>query len=297
MFEDLIRTDLAMEAHELLQTRGEKLGEQQGIISEDYEFSGFPINKVKIINDDGAKKIGKPKGTYITIDLKKLLRREDDAFLRASRALAQELRGLLPQERKAPVLVAGLGNRNITPDAVGPKTIDYVMVTRHLKEHMPEQFGAFSSTAAISPGVLGLTGVETGEILKGVAEKIGPSAIIAIDALASRRVSRLCTTVQLCDSGIVPGGGVGNARSAINREIFGVPVIAVGVPKVVDAATLVSDIAGTTAPKNLDRSQNLVVTPKDIDKYISDTAKVLGYGINFALHDNLSVADMEMFLS
>lgn len=299
-----IRTDLAMEAHELLQSSGEKIGEYEGIISEDYETEGFPVNKVRIINEKGAEKIGKPVGNYVTIDLKKLLKREDNAFVRAAKALAKELGELLPKDRSNPVLVAGLGNRNITPDAVGPKTVDYIMVTRHLIEHMPKEFAAFSKTAAISPGVLGLTGVETSEILKGVAEKISPSAIIAVDALASRRVSRLCTTIQLADSGIVPGGGVGNARAAVNMETFGVPVIAVGVPTVVEAETLVADITGSSDTSARFKSRNLsidgqglVVTPKDIDKYIADTAKVLGYGINFALHDNLTLEDIEMFLS
>lgn len=297
------RTDLALEAHEMLCKSAEKLDKVPGIECKEYERNGFKINKVTVLTPAAAEKIDKPIGNYVTVDLKKLLKREDNAFVDAAKAIADEIKNLLPKFRKNSVLVAGLGNRFITADAVGPKSINHVMVTRHLIEAMPNEFGSFEKTAAIAPGVLGLTGVETGEILKGICDKIQPSAIIVIDALASRKVSRLCTTVQISDTGIVPGSGVGNARNAITEKVFHVPVIAIGVPTVVDARTLAADImedAGVSeemVDKVEELNENMVVTPKDIDKYISDTSKVIGYAINFALHDNLSLEDMELFLA
>lgn len=297
------RTDLAIEAHEMLCKSAEKSEEIPGIKTEEYEKNGFKISKVTVLTPAAAEKIGKPIGNYITVDLKRMLKREDNAFIDGAKAIADEIKKLLPKFRNNSVFVAGLGNRFITADAVGPKSINYVMVTRHLIEAMPEQFKCFGKTAAIAPGVLGLTGVETGEILKGICDKIQPSVIIVIDALASRKVSRLCTTVQISDTGIVPGSGVGNARNAITEKIFHVPVIAIGVPTVVDARTLVADIIEEVGGNEeiVDRVQeldeNMVVTPKDIDKYIGDTSKIIGYAINFALHDNISLQDMELFLA
>ena len=294
------RTDLALEAREIASESSRKI---PGVTAEEYERDGFYINKVKILDKEGERAIGKPIGTYITIDLKKLLKREDDAFIQVTKLLASELSSILPKQRDKTILVAGLGNRNITPDAVGPKCIDYIMVTRHLIEKMPNEFAAFSSAAAIAPGVLGLTGVETGEIIKGVCEKVNPYAVIVVDALAARRVSRLCTTIQIADSGIVPGSGVGNARNAITKDTLGVPVIAIGVPTVVDAGTLALDIMEEAGVKKIDLQklnllkEPMVVTPKEIDKYIGDAAKVVGYGINFAVHDDLSLEDVDMFLS
>ena len=218
-------------------------------------------------------------------------------------ALAAELGALLGLEPGAPALVVGLGNRAITPDNIGPKAADQTMVTRHLVERVPEHFGSFRPVAALAAGVLGTTGMESGEVVRAVAEQIKPACVVAVDALASRSLRRVCRTIQLSDTGITPGSGVGNARAALNAETLGVPVIAVGVPTVVDAATLTCDVLaeagkGELNPAALQGAGNgLIVTPKDIDTQVHDLAKVIGYGINLALHTGLTIEDVELFLS
>ena len=175
--------------------------------------------------------------------------------------------------------------------------------TRHLVEQVPEHFGSFRPVAALAAGVLGTTGVESGELVRAVVEKIRPACVVVVDALASRSLSRVCTTVQLADTGIVPGSGVGNARFALNQETLGVPVIAVGVPTVVDAATLASDVLAQAGRDDLDpealrgAGDGLLVTPRDIDARVADLAKVIGYGINLALQPGLTIADIDLFLS
>ena len=218
-------------------------------------------------------------------------------------ALAAELGALLGLEPGAPALVVGLGNRAITPDNIGPKAADQTMVTRHLVERVPEHFGSFRPVAALAAGVLGTTGMESGELVRAVAETLRPACVIAVDALASRSLRRVCRTIQLADTGITPGSGVGNARAALNAETLGVPVIAVGVPTVVDAATLTCDVLAEAGKGELDPAalqgagDGLIVTPKDIDTQVHDLAKVIGYGINLALHTGLTIGDVELFLS
>ena len=237
---------------------------------------GYPVTTVKVLDDRGAKAIGKPVGTYVTVDLSALVRREEDAFGRAARAVAAELKALLKLPEGAPALVVGLGNRAITPDNIGPAAADHTMVTRHLVEQVPEHFGSFRPVAALAAGVLGTTGVESGELVRAVTEKIRPSCVIAVDALASRSLSRVCTTVQLADTGITPGSGVGNARAALDRASLGVPVIAVGVPTVVDGATLAADLLAEAGQAHLDpqalqgAGEGLMVTPRDIDARVTD---------------------------
>ena len=208
---------------------------------------------------------------------------------------------MLNLEKNGNCLVVGLVTRDITPDAVGPDTVDCVMVTRHLTERMPEEFAAFRPVSAVCSGVLGTTGIESGDLVRAVTEQVRPAAVIVIDALASREPQRLCRTVQIADTGIVPGSGVGNARQAINRETLGVPVIAVGVPTVVDAATLTVDLAARAGADlnaaDFGDAGSLIVTPRDIDKNVRDIAKLIGYGLNLALHDGLTVEDVDMFLS
>ena len=218
-------------------------------------------------------------------------------------ALAAELGALLGLEPGAPALVVGLGNRAITPDNIGPKAADQTMVTRHLVERVPEHFGSFRPVAALAAGVLGTTGMESGELVRAVAETLRPACVIAVDALASRSLRRVCRTIQLSDTGITPGSGVGNARAALNAETLGVPVIAVGVPTVVDAATLTCDVLAEAGKGELNPAalqgagDGLIVTPKDIDTQVHDLAKVIGYGINLALHTGLTIEDVELFLS
>ena len=291
------RTDLALEARDVWSGAGEL----PGVECRETQTEGFPLTTVQVLSPEGAQALGKPEGIYHTLDLSALGRREEGAFPRGIQALAALLSPLLPPD-KGEVLVVGLGNRAITPDAVGPKAADRTLVTRHLIDMAPEHFGDFRPVAALAAGVLGTTGVESGEIVKALADKIHPRAVIAIDALAARRVERLCATVQVCDVGIAPGSGVGNHRFALNRESLGVPVIAVGVPTVVDGATLCADLleeaGGELAPQTLSQlpGASLMVTPRDIDQRVEDMAKVIGYGVSLALQPELDLEGLELLV-
>jgi len=292
------RTDLALEARELWRESAAQNTALNGVKARDGQREGFPVTTVEILNEEGEQALGKNRGTYITLTLDALLHREEDAFGRGARAIAAELDALLqdfPQD--APVLVVGLGNRAITPDAIGPKVHDHTMVTRHLVAQMPEHFGTFRPVASLSTGVLGTTGMESGELVEAAVQKLHPACVIAVDALAARSLSRVCRTVQLADTGITPGSGVGNHRRALNRDSLGVTVIAVGVPTVVDGATLAADLIGSDDLPDLGAGRDMLVTPKDIDSQVADLSKVIGYGINLALHPGLTVEDVDLFLS
>lgn len=292
------RTDLALEAKELWQESAGEAGQLSGVEARERVREGFPVTAVHILDRRGQDALGKPPGIYVTLTLDGLQRREEDAFGRAVRALAGELAALLPSlSPGAPVLVVGLGNRFITPDAVGPKVHDCTLVTRHLVEQAPEHFGTFRPVASLATGVLGTTGVESGELVNSVCQSIRPACVIAVDALASRSLRRLCRTIQLSDAGIAPGSGVGNHRRALDQESLGVPVIAVGVPTVVDAATLAADLMDTEELPDLGAGRDLLVTPKDIDAQVQDLSKVIGYGIGLALQPGLTIGDLDMLLS
>ncbi len=291
------RTDLAVEAIENHKTAAALPHVRQS----DRTLEGFAVHEVRILSEDAAREIGKPQGRYLTLELDALIRREEDAFPRACKALSTLLRELLPRPNDGPVLIAGLGNRMITPDAIGPQTADHVIATRHLVAQSPAVFADWRPVSALAPGVLGQTGVETGEVICGVLDRVRPAAVIAVDALAAGRLSRLLRTVQLADTGITPGAGVGNARAALNKETLGVPVIAVGVPTVVDGATLAHEISsqlGQPACKALDDlSQPVMITTRDIDREVADISRMIGYAVNMALHPHLSVADIDLYLS
>ena len=291
------RTDLAVEAIENHKTAAALPHVRQS----DRTLEGFAVHEVRILSEDAAREIGKPQGRYLTLELDALLRREEDAFPRACKALSTLLRELLPHPNDGPVLIAGLGNRMITPDAIGPQTADHVIATRHLVAQSPAIFADWRPVSALAPGVLGQTGVETGEVICGVLDRVRPAAVIAVDALAAGRLSRLLRTVQLADTGITPGAGVGNARAALNEETLGVPVIAVGVPTVVDGATLAHEISsqlGQPACEALDDlSQPVMITTRDIDREVADISRMIGYAVNMALHPHLSVADIDLYLS
>lgn len=291
------RTDLAVEAIENHKTAAALPHVRQS----DRTLEGFAVHEVRILSEDAAREIGKPQGRYLTLELDALIRREEDAFPRACKALSTLLRELLPHPNDGPVLIAGLGNRMITPDAIGPQTADHVIATRHLVAQSPAIFADWRPVSALAPGVLGQTGVETGEVICGVLDRVRPDAVIAVDALAAGRLSRLLRTVQLADTGITPGAGVGNARAALNKETLGVPVIAVGVPTVVDGATLAHEISsqlGQPACEALDDlSQPVMITTRDIDREVADISRMIGYAVNMALHPHLSVADIDLYLS
>ena len=296
------RTDLALEARELWQESAAKTTRLPGVKASKSRLEGYPLTRVDILDQRGREALGKPEGSYLTLDLSSYWQRKADFFERAVRAVGSQLKTLLPPE-EGPVLVVGLGNDAMTPDAVGPLAADSVLVTRHLIAAMPKHFSGFRPVAVFRAGVLGTTGVESAEAVRGLAAEVRPALIIAVDALASRSLRRVCRTIQLADTGITPGSGVGNARAALNAETLGVPVIAVGVPTVVDAATLTCDVLAEAGKGELNPAalqgagDGLIVTPKDIDTQVHDLAKVIGYGINLALHTGLTIGDVELFLS
>ena len=239
----------------------------------------------RTMSEGAARQLGKPRGRYVTLDLSPLQKNADDVLERASRAVGAELRALLGENVKS-VLVAGLGNANMTPDAIGPRSAEHVLVTRHLRQN--GAFSAFCSVSVLTPGVLGRTGIEAMETLRGTVRAVQPDAVIAIDALASRSLMRLCSTVQLSDTGIVPGSGVGNHRCPLSRDTLGVPVYAIGVPTVVDAATLTLDVLEEAGKSDVDPAalrghETVMVTTRDIDAQIRELSRVIGYGIDLAL--------------
>ena len=294
------RTDLALEARELWQESVGKTTRLPGVKARETKLQGYPLTRVDILDEAGKQALGKPVGSYRTLDLTAFWQRGDGFFDRAVQAAGQQLRELLPEQ--GTVLVAGLGNRAMTPDAVGPLAADSVLVTRHLLSAQPKQLSGFRAVAALRPGVLGTTGIEAAEAVLSLTERLQPAAVIAVDALASRRTERVCAALQLSDSGIVPGSGVGNHRAALNRDTLGVPVIAVGVPTVVDAATLAADLLeaagiGDIDPERLrSGQQGLMVTPRDIDLQVRELGKVIGYAINWALQD-LEIEEINALLS
>ncbi len=321
-----VRTDLALEAKELYKEENKK--DAEGVIVEEFEDEGTKITKVNILNDDAAEKMGKPKGTYITLDIPEFTAYDGGLMDDVSKALGKTLKKLINIKNDELALVVGLGNRKVTPDALGPKVTEGIMVTRHLKSVMPDVIDdSVIPVAAIAPGVLGITGVETGEIIKGLVEKIKPDVVVCIDALAARKIERVNRTIQVSDTGISPGAGVGNHRMKINEESLGVKVIAIGVPTVVDAATIANDTIDLVLDDLIKQSQtgkdffnmlkkvdkneknmlireilnpyagDLVVTPKEVDLMIDSLSKIISNGINIALQPNLTVEDINKFLN
>ena len=261
------------------------------------ERFGLPVTVVEVLDERGEKALGKGRGTYVTVELFGLARREKAVFARSVRAVAEQLRGLLGELKGDDcVRVAGLGNRAITPDCIGPEVCRHTLATRHLLEQLPEQFAGFRPVAVLAPGVLGTTGMESGETVKAVCAALRPARVVVVDALACRGVERLCSTVQLTDAGIAPGSGVGNRRAALDRESLGIPVAAIGVPTVIDGATLAADLTGQAVPEGAP-GRELLVTPRDIDSQAADIAKVIGYAIDLALHPGVELEELELLLS
>jgi len=294
------RTDLALEARELWQESADQTTRLSGVKAVKTRREGYPVTRVEILDEEGAKTLGKPKGRYLTVDLTSYWQRKPEYFERAVRTVGAELRSLLPGQGAA--LVVGLGNGAMTPDAVGPEALRSVLSTRHLLSAMPRQFGGFRSVSAVAPGVLGSTGVESAEAVRGLVREVKPDFVVAVDALASRRLGRVCATVQLSDTGIVPGSGVGNHRAGLDRRALGVPVFAVGVPTVVEAATLCADMLEESGVEDFDekklrgKNRSMMVTPREIDAQVRDLAKVVGYGLNWALQE-LEIQEIDALLS
>ena len=290
-----IHTDLAMEARE-------SNSALNGVSEERTDNEHYSVSRIKVDTDEAASALQKSKGLYITIEAPDLVLRESELIKAVTEALSAELTGLIDKGgASGTVLVVGLGNRAVTPDALGPKTAEKILVTRHIKQYMPDAIpNGVRSVCAVSPGVLGVTGIETMEVIQGIVERSKPSLIIAIDSLSSRRTERIASTIQLCDAGIQPGAGVGNIRSGLDEASLGIPVIAVGVPLVVYASTISRDTIGLIASelgllgneekiKELaakaisEKTGELIVTPKEIDSLIECTSTILADGINMCL--------------
>ena len=289
-----IRTDLALERAGELEEGG---GLPRGVSVKKEHRHGIEATVVTISTKAGEGAIGKPKGTYVTVELGSVLRREKGSFDGAVACIADYLRGMLKLPNRLPVLVAGLGNREVTPDAIGPLTADHILVTRHMVTAVPETFGEFRPVSATVPGVLGTTGGESAETVRALVERIGAAAVIAVDALAARDTGRLCSTLQISNTGISPGSGIGNRRNALNQKTIGCPVIALGVPTVTDAATMASDLfqrAGMEVEEEQLRkvSTGMIVTSGDIDRRVREIARVLAYAINGALHEDLTLEEL-----
>lgn len=284
-----VRTDLAIEAKRLWDKNPGEKTELPGVRARQSGHYGIAMEIVEILNEEGARELHKPIGTYVTVDLTSFFRREKNAFYRTAEALARVLHSMLPEGKN--VLVVGLGNEEVTPDTVGPRTLDHLIVTRHLQSSDIALFRGFGGVSAIEPGVLGQTGIESANIVKGILEEVKPNCVIVVDALASCDPQRLCMSVQISDTGLVPGSGVGNHRMAFSKESFGVPVIAIGVPTVVDGDTFLA-VCGQISTVH----GHLILSHRDIDKRVADIGKVIGYGIDLALHPCLGIEDVSDFL-
>ncbi len=307
------RTDLASERRDLYEKANNLKNGIEGIESQKEDVNEkIKIERVQILNEKGEKAIRKPIGTYVTIDVKDLKIATEEEMEKAGEVLAKELKNIVDKHvgSQDEVLVVGLGNIYVTPDSLGPKVINEIEVTRHIINYMPQYVKEGTrKISAISPGVLGTTGIETVEILKGIVENIHPKLIIVIDALASRSIERISSSVQISDTGIVPGAGVGNKRSEISIKSLGIPVIAIGIPTCVETAVLVNDSLNLFIEKLQDeaksndylnsiknennyeeikqilmpRDYNLIVTPKEIDGLIENIKDIVAMGINNSL--------------
>lgn len=306
------RTDLALERRDIYQ-KINNLQQIDGIESTEEQINeNIKVSRVKITNQNGEQAIGKPMGNYITIDVKKLKIATDEDIQKTAETLTNELKKIIDihTDKQGDILIVGLGNIYVTPDALGPKVINEIDVTRHIIKYLPQYVEEGTRpVSAISPGVLGTTGIETVEILKGIVDNVKPKLLIVIDALASRSIERISSTIQLSDTGIVPGAGVGNTRQEISQTSLGIPVVAIGIPTVVELATLVSDgidiFIGRLQEKAesneyLNKLQqndkyeevkealnvgeyNMIVTPKEIDDLIENMKDIVARGINFAV--------------
>lgn len=321
-----IRTDLALEAREYYKEKNKS--DIDGVEVIDYIDKQVMVSHVKVLTDEGERIIGKPKGNYITLEFADFVHYDADSKDDVSKTLAKELSKIIKLDESMTALVVGLGNWNITPDALGPKVVSKLMVTRHLKEYVPNSIDeGIRPVCAVAPGVLGITGIETSEIVRGIVDKIKPNIVICIDALASRKTQRVNRTIQIGDTGISPGAGIGNKRMELSESTLGVPVIAIGVPTVVDAATLANDTIDLVIDdlideatsggefyellQSLDKNEKqnliretlgvkmatLVVTPKDIDMIVDSVSKIIANGINIALQPALTLDDINKYLN
>lgn len=321
-----VRTDLAIEANQAYTEENKR--ELDGVIVDEETEGEIKVTTVTIESDEAGKNLGKPKGHYITIDIPEFTIYDGETMENVANVFGKVLKRLVDISEEKLALVVGLGNWKVTPDALGPKVVEKIMVTRHLKEVMPDAIDdSVRPVCAIAPGVLGITGIETGEIIKSLVDRIKPDMVICIDALGSRRIERVNRTIQLSDTGISPGAGVGNHRMPINEETLGVKVIAIGVPTVVDAATIASDTMDLLLDDLIQKAQSgkefynmlnsidrneknmlireilnpsvgdLIVTPKEVDAVIDSLSKIIGDGINLAIQPNMDMDEINKFMN
>lgn len=322
-----VRTDLAIEARELAQQNTQAADQLEGVDVETKEDPDYFLTHVRIHSEEGSRLMGKPKGDYITLESEKLKENDVECHEKIIKLLAENIRSLVNFGEDDCILVAGLGNWNITPDALGPKVVSKILVTRHLQGTLPEEIEkTVRPVAAVSPGVMGITGIETGEILKGIVDKLQPSLLIAIDALAARRSNRINAAIQMSDTGVAPGAGVGNKRMMLDKESLGIPVIAIGVPTVVDAATLVNDTMDRILGEMMQQTEkgsafyqtlqsleqeekyqmitdilgpytgNMFVTPKEVDAVVDRLANIIANAINIAIHPGVTMEDINKYV-
>ncbi len=299
----IFRTDLAKESAEIRK-------DKEGIVCKKINCNGISGDWVQILFD--MDDIGKKAGNYISFETDAILNREVEVYENVSKAIAEKIGELIKETNKS-VLIVGLGNESMTPDSIGPKVIKKIFVTRHIFEFLPEEKDSrMASVCAVAPGVLGVTGIESADVISGICKNIDVGAVLVIDALAARKSERMFSTFQLTDTGIHPGAGVGNKRSPLSKEFLGVPVIAIGVPTVVYASSLVYDAAMDMLLDNSDKDSELneatarriasfsdgdmVVTPKEVDVITEDCAKIIADGINLALHKNMTMEEINAYM-
>ncbi len=323
-----IYTDLAIEAREMIDKEDSEIEGIAVTYEKNGEFEIY-VTRVDVVNEAGAKQMNKPVGSYFTIESEAMKLNEMETHEEISKILANKIKTLIDLNEDSVVLIVGLGNWNVTPDALGPKVVSKVLVTRHITKSggVPlEMEGHVRSVCAVSPGVMGITGIETAEIIKGICQRVKPDLVIAIDALAARQTSRINATIQMCDTGVSPGAGMGNKRMAINEETIGAKVIAIGVPTVVDAATLVNDTLDKMLDaiiketevgsefydmlKHLESEEkyglimqvldpykgNMFVTPKEVDQTIERLSGMIASAINRALQPHIPNEEIVRFL-
>lgn len=293
---DFIRTDLAEEMRDRAMTAlaREKEGELDGIVFREKKMGDIRISTIEIRTDEGEKQLGRPIGNYVTISFPTAANLGYAEFLGLCDIVSRELRALCKGKKR--ILVCGVGNGAFAADALGVIAARHVLVTHHLKAMMSPHMDAFADIAAITPGIMAKTGMETADMVKGAVETVRPDAVLVIDALAAREADRLARTIQLSNTGLSPGSGLGNHRSALNERTLGVPVVSIGVPTVVDTATLVYD---ALSGKDIDESalkklSGFFVAPKEIDVIAENLGKLIGYAINRAFHGDFPYEEMAM---
>lgn len=321
-----VRTDLAIEAKQAYTEENKR--ELDGVRVEEEQDGEIKVTTVTIESDEAGKELGKPKGHYITIDFPEFTTYDGETMDDVSQVVGKTLKKLVKISDDKLVLVVGLGNWNVTPDALGPKVAEKIMITRHLKELMPDAIDeSVRPVCAIAPGVLGITGIETGEIVKSLVDRVKPDLVICVDALGSRKLERVNRTIQIGDTGISPGAGVGNHRMQINEESLGVKTVAIGVPTVVDAATIANDTIDLFLDeliskaevgkdfynmlKSVDKTEknalireilnpfvgDLMVTPKEVDSVVDSLSKIIANGINVAVQPNMDMEEINKFMN